>query len=124
VGETTGARRPQPKKPDVGADAFFDLDLRIGRVLEVEEFPEARKPAWKLTVDFGPDVGVLRTSAQIKTYSVEELRGRLVVGAINLGRKRIAGFPSDFLVLGGIDRDGVVRLLSVDRGVEPGDSVA
>ena len=124
MGETTGARGPQPKKPDVGPEAFFDLDLRIGRVLEVEEFPEARKPAWKLTVDFGPDVGVLRTSAQIKTYSADELRGRLVVGAINLGRKRIAGFPSEFLVLGGIDGSGIVRLLDVDEGVEPGDPVA
>jgi tRNA-binding protein len=114
----------QPKKADVDSGAFFDLDLRIGRVVEVEEFPEARKPAWKLTVDFGPDVGTLRTSAQIKTYSREELEGRLVVGAINLGKKRIAGFTSEFLVLGGIDDAGVVRLLNVDDGVKPGDHVA
>jgi tRNA-binding protein len=112
-----------PRKPDVGADAFFALDLRVGRVVGVEPFPEARAPAWKLTVDFGPDVGVLRTSAQVTNYSAEELDGRLVVGAINLGSKRIAGFRSEFLVLGGISSDGVVHLLEVDD-VAPGDPVA
>ena len=112
-----------PRKPDVGADAFFALDLRVGRVLEVEPFPEARAPAWKLTVDFGPDVGTLRTSAQVTNYAADELEGRLVVGAVNLGSKRIAGFKSEFLVLGGISDDGVVHLLAVE-GVEPGDPVA
>jgi tRNA-binding protein len=112
-----------PRKPDVGADAFFALDLRVGRVVEVEPFPEARHPAWKLSVDFGPEVGVLRTSAQVTNYGADELEGRLVVGAVNLGSKRIAGFKSEFLVLGGIDPDGVVHLLAVD-GVGPGDPVA
>ncbi len=111
------------RKPDVGADAFFALDLRVGRVVEVVDFPEARRPAWKLRVDFGPDVGVLQTSAQVTNYGADELTGRLVVGAINLGPKRIAGFRSEFLVLGGITPDGVVHLLAVD-GVEPGDPVA
>lgn len=110
------------RKPDIGA-AFFDVDMRVGRVVAVAEFPEARKPAWKLTVDFGPDVGHLQTSAQITNYSREELIGRLVVGAINLGAKRIAGFRSEFLVLGGLEPDGTVHLLSVD-GVEPGAPVA
>ena len=112
-----------PRKPDVGADAFFALDLRVGRVLEVDPFPEARRPAWQLTVDFGPEVGVLRTSAQITNYGADDLVDRLVVGAVNLGAKRIAGFRSEFLVLGGIDADGLVHLLSVD-GVVPGDPVA
>lgn len=115
-------RNDRQRKPDIGA-AFFDVDLRIGRVVAVADFAEARVPAWKLTVDFGPDVGHLQTSAQIKNYSVEELIGRLVVGAINLGPKRIAGFRSEFLVLGGLDSAGVVHLLSVD-GVEPGATVA
>lgn len=110
------------RKPDVGA-AFFDVDLRVGRVVSVEDFPEVRTPAWKLTVDFGPDVGRLRTSAQITNYSAHELAGRLVVGAINLGPKRIAGFRSEFLVLGGLEPDGTVHLLSVD-GVEPGAPIA
>lgn len=120
----TGPAEKPARKSDVGAPAFFDLDLRIGRVVAVEDFPEARQPAWKLTVDFGPGIGELRTSAQIKTYTDEELTDRLVVGAINLGTKRIAGFTSEFLILGGIDEGGTVRLLSVDAGTEPGDPVA
>ncbi len=113
---------PSQRKPDIGA-AFFDVDLRVGRVVAVADFVEARVPAWKLTVDFGPDVGLLRTSAQVTNYSEEELIGRLVVGAINLGAKRIAGFRSEFLVLGGLERSGTVHLLSVE-GVEPGATVA
>ena len=113
-----------PRKDDVGADGFFALDLRVGRVVDVEPFPEARKPAWKLTVDFGPVVGTLRTSAQITNYAADELVGRLVVGALNLGRKRIAGFTSEFLVLGSLDPDGTVRLLGLEAGVQPGAPVA
>ena len=112
---------PKQRKPDIGG-AFFDVDLRVGRVVGVEDFAEARAPAWKLTVDFGPDVGLLRTSAQVTNYTEEELIGRLVVGAINLGAKRIAGFRSEFLVLGGLERSGTVHLLSVE-GVEPGATV-
>ncbi|MEA2477829.1 MAG: tRNA-binding protein [Actinomycetota bacterium] len=108
------------RKDDVSADEFFAIDMRVGRVVSVAEFPEARKPAWKLEVDFGPVVGHLRTSAQITNYAREELEGRLVVGAINLGRKRIAGFASEFLVLGSMDPDGRVRLLQVEDGVDPG----
>ncbi len=93
-------------------------------MLDVEPFPEARKPAWKLTVDFGPVVGTLRTSAQITNYTADELRDRLVVGAINLGAKRIAGFTSEFLVLGSLDPDGTVRLLQVEDDVQPGAPVA
>ena len=113
-----------PQKEDIGGDAFFALDQRVGRVTGVEEFPEARKPAWKLTVDFGPVVGTLRTSAQITNYSKDELQGRLVVGAINLGKKKIAGFTSEFLVLGALDPDGTVRLLKVEDGVQPGSPIA
>jgi len=110
--------------PEVHADTFFALDLRAGRVLEVEPFPEARTPAWKLTVDFGPGIGPLRTSAQITNYTADELVGRLVVGAINLGPKRIAGFTSQFLVLGAIDPDGTVRLLQLEPDVQPGAPIA
>ena len=113
-----------PRKAEVGADGFFALDLRAGRVLEVEPFPEARKPAWKLTVDFGPVIGQLRTSAQVTNYDADELRGRLVVGAVNLGTKRIAGFTSEFLVLGALDPDGTVRLLQLEDDVQPGAPVA
>lgn len=113
-----------PKKDDIGADGFFAVDMRVGRIVEVEDFPGARKPAWKLTVDFGPLIGTLRTSAQVKNYSKDELEGRLVVGAVNLGAKRIAGFKSEFLVLGAMDPDGTVRLLRVEEDVQPGAPIA
>jgi tRNA-binding protein len=113
-----------PRKEPVGTDGFFALDLRAGRVVDVEPFPEARKAAWKLTVDFGPVVGRLRTSAQITNYEARDLEGRLVVGAINLGTKRIAGFTSEFLVLGALDPDGTVRLLQLEPDVQPGAPVA
>ena len=112
------------KKDDIGIDAFFALDLRTGRVVEVEDFPEARKPAYKLTVDFGPRVGTLTTSAQVTNYTKAELRGRMIVGAINLGSKRIAGFESQFLILGSLDPDGTVRLLHLEDDVEPGAPIA
>jgi tRNA-binding protein len=113
-----------PKKADVGIDAFFALDLRAGRVVEVADFPEARKPSLKITVDFGPLVGTLSSSAQITNYSKGDLMNRMVVAAINLGSKRIAGFKSEFLVLGALDPDGTVRLLGVEPGVEPGAPIA
>ena len=108
----------------IAFDDFMKVDIRVGEVLAVDPFPEARKPAWKLTVDFGPVVGSLRTSAQITNYTAEDLRGRLVVGALNLGTKRIAGFTSEFLVLGSLDPDGTVRLLQLEDDVQPGAPVA
>ncbi len=111
------------RRPDIGG-AFFSVDMRAGRIVEVEPFPQARKPAYKLAVDFGPVVGVLKTSAQVTNYSIEELRGRLVVGAVNLGAKRIAGFKSEFLVLGALDPDGTVRLLALEPSVQPGAPIA
>lgn len=110
-------------KPAVSSEAFFALDLRVGRIRRVDAFPEARRPAWKVEVDFGP-LGTLRTSAQVVHYSAEELVDRLVVGAVNLGSKRIAGFKSEFLLLGAIGEDGVVRLLRVEDDARPGDPVA
>ncbi len=113
-----------PRKDDIGAAAFFAVDMRAGVVVDVDDFPQARKPAWKLTVDFGPLIGQLRTSAQIRNYSRDELLGRTVVGAVNLGTKRIAGFVSQFLVLGALDPDGTVRLLELPPGVQPGAPIA
>lgn len=113
-----------PLKEDIGADAFFAVDMRVGRIVEVEGFPQARKPSLKLTVDFGPVVGVLKTSAQVTNYTQDELTGRLVVGAINLGARRIAGFKSEFLILGAMEPDGTVRLLRVEPDVEPGAPIA
>jgi tRNA-binding protein len=113
-----------PRKDEVGIDAFFTLDLRTGRVLEAEPLEGARKPAYKIKVDFGPTVGVLQSSAQITNYPIDELIGRMVVGAINLGTKRIAGFKSEFLILGALDPDGTVQLLELREGVEPGAPIA
>jgi tRNA-binding protein len=112
------------KKEDVDPGVFFRLDIRAGRVVSVEDFPEAKNPAWRIRVDFGPIVGVLQSSAQIKNYSEEDLVGRLVVGAVNLGTKRIAGFDSQFLILGALDPDGTVRLLALEDAVQPGAPIA
>jgi tRNA-binding protein len=112
------------RKPDVGSEAFGALDLRAGRIIAVDEFPRARKPSWRIQVDFGPLVGALWSSAQITNYSRDQLMGRMVVAAINLGPKRIAGWTSEFLVLGALDPDGTVRLLQVEDGVEPGAPIA
>jgi tRNA-binding protein len=98
--------------------------MRVGRVLEVEEFPEARVPAWKLTIDFGPEIGQKRSSAQITHYAREQLLGRLVVGVVNFPPKRIAGFPSEVLVLGALDDEKGVVLLAPDSDVQPGDPIA
>ena len=103
---------------------FQAVDIRVGTVTAVEEFPEARVPAWKLTVDFGPELGTKHSSAQITHYTREALLDRLVVGVVNFPPKRIAGFPSEVLVLGALDDDGGVVLLAPDAEVEPGDPIA
>jgi tRNA-binding protein len=110
----------------VGAtiDDFQRLDMRVGRVLEVEEFPEARVPAWKLTVDFGEEIGTKRSSAQITHYPPSELVGRLVVGVVNFPPRRIAGFPSEVLVLGAMDPEKGVVLLEPDDDVVLGSRIA
>ena len=110
--------------PEASFEDFRKIDMRVGRVLAVEEFPEARMPAWKLTIDFGPELGEKRSSAQITHYGREELVGRLVVGVVNFPPKRIAGFPSEVLVLGALDDDKGVVLLAPDADVAPGDPIA
>ena len=102
---------------------FQRIDMRVGRVLEVEDFPEARQPAWKLRIDFGSEVGEKRSSAQITHYPREELLDTLVVGVVNFPPRRIAGFPSEVLVLGALDEDHGVVLLRPDRDCAPGDRI-
>lgn len=101
-------------------EQFQAVDMRVGRVLAVDEFPEARKPAWKLTIDFGAEIGVKRSSAQITHYAPEELRGTLVVGVVNFPPRQIGRFFSEVLVLGALDPERGVVLLRPDRGAEPG----
>lgn len=102
---------------------FQKLDIRVGRVLTSEEFPEARHPAYKLTIDFGP-LGTKQSSAQITDlYRAEELVDRLVVAVVNFPPKQIATFMSEVLVLGALEEDGVV-LLQPDADVRPGTKIA
>jgi tRNA-binding protein len=96
---------------EISFDDFLAVDMRVGRVVGVDEFPEARKPAWKLTIDFGPEVGTKRSSAQITNYAREELEGRLIVAVVNFPPRRIGPFLSEVLVLGASDADGRIILL-------------
>jgi tRNA-binding protein len=107
------------------ADGFFATDIRVGTILEAHPFPEARKPAIKLKIDFGPELGIKWSSAQITTYyTPETLVGRQVVAATNLGAKRIAGLTSEVLVLGAMETPTTVVLLAVDRPVQNGLRIA
>lgn len=92
-------------------EQFVAVDMRVGRVLAVDEFPEARKPAWRLTIDFGPEVGVKRSSAQVTNYGRDELEGRLVVAVVNFPPRQIGPVRSEVLVLGATDQEGRVILL-------------
>jgi tRNA-binding protein len=108
---------------EITFDDFLAVDMRVGRVLAVEEFPEARKPAWKLRIDFGPEIGERRSSAQITNYAREELEGRLVVAVVNFPPRQIGPVRSEVLVLGAM-RGGTVILLEPREGAEPGDRIA
>ena len=104
---------------------FAALDMRVGTVRNAEPFPEARKPAIKLLIDFGPELGLKRSSAQLTShYTAEQLVGRQIVAAVNLGTRRIAGFDSEVLVLGAVPEAGNVILLSPDQRVPDGTRVA
>jgi len=108
----------------IEAGQFHAVDMRVGRVVSVEEFPEARVPAWKLLIDFGPEIGVKRSSAQITHYSREQLEGSLVVGVVNLVPRVIARFKSEVLVLGALDETEGVVLLRPDKDVALGSRIA
>ena len=101
-------------------DQFLAVDMRVGRIVKVEDFPEARKPAWKLTIDFGPEIGVKQSSAQITHYGREELEDTLVVAVVNFPPRQIGPIRSEVLVLGALDEERGVVLLRPDRGATPG----
>ena len=103
---------------------FEKLDMRVGRIVSVEDFPQARTPAWKLRIDFGPQIGEKRSSAQITNYTREQLEGRLVVAVVNFPPRQIGPVRSEVLVLGAVADDHPVLLLMPDAGSQPGDRVA
>ena len=106
---------------DLAWDEFMRVDVRVGRIVEAEDFPEARNPAWKLRVDFGAQIGVRRSSAQITSYARDELVGRLVVAVVNFPPKQIGPVRSECLVLGTYAADGTVLLLAPELEAELGD---
>lgn len=111
----------------VTIDVFDRIDMRVGRIIDCQPFPQARKPSYKLTLDFGP-LGTRQSSAQLTAhYAPDDLIGRLVVAVVNFPPRKIAGFSSEVLVLGvpgqGVARQGTVVLLTPDKEVEPGARV-
>ena len=102
-------------------DEFEQVELRTGTIIDVQEFPEARKPAYKVYADFGKELGVLKSSAQItKLYSCEDLMGKQIVGVVNFPRKQIGPFMSEFLLTGFTQKDGSVVIAQTERRVEDG----
>ncbi len=104
-------------------DDFDRIDMRVGRIVGVEDFPEARKPAWKLRIDFGEQLGEKRSSAQVTNYSREELEGRLVIAVVNFPPRRIGPVTSEVLVLGAPDANGNVILLEPESEVPLGGRI-
>ena len=103
---------------------FEKVDMRVGRIVLVEDFPEARRPAWKLRIDFGSEIGEKRSSAQITNYTRVQLEGRLVVAVVNFPPRQIGPVRSEVLVLGAVAEGHPVLLLEPDAGSEPGDRIA
>ena len=110
-----------PAAGQIAFDDFMKVDIRVGQVVKAEPFPEARKPAYRLTIDFGPDIGVKRSSAQItKHYTLDELQGRKVAAVVNFPPRQIGPMMSEVLTLGFPDAEGEVVLIGVDREVPVG----
>ena len=99
---------------------FEKVDIRVGRIVKVEDFPQARKPAYKLTIDFGSEIGIKRSSAQVTNYTKEELLGKQVMGVVNFPPRQIGPFFSEVLTLGVPDDNGNVILLSPTKEVPLG----
>ena len=105
----------------ISIDEFLKVDVRVGRIIAVDDFPEARKPAWKLTIDFGDTIGIKKSSAQIvSNYSKEDLLNRLILAVVNFPPRQIGPFMSEVLTLGFSDASGNVVLAAVERDVPLG----
>jgi tRNA-binding protein len=121
-GHEEGRRMTEPLKDPIAYDDFTRIDMRVGRVLEVQPFPRARNPSYKVRVDLGP-LGEKWSSAQITSYAPEDLVGTLVVCVANFPPRNIAGFQSEVLILGAADPEGKVKVLTVRGEVELGSPV-
>ena len=111
----------EPSVAEIGFDEFQKVDIRAGKVVRAEPYPEARKPALKLWVDFGPEIGERKSSAQITThYQPQDLIGRQVLAVVNFPPRQIGKFLSEILVLGVPDENGEVVLVRPDAAVPPG----
>ena len=103
---------------------FFELDIRVGKIINAEIFEEAKKPAYKLTIDFCNLIGTKKTSAQITNYKLDELQEKTCIAVINLGNKQIGPFMSECLILGSISKNGDVLLLQPSSEAELGDKIS
>ncbi len=111
-------------EPEIDYAQFAAVEMRIGRIIEVGDFPEARQPAWKLRIDFGPEIGTRSSSARITNYSRDQLEGSLIAAVTNFPPRQIGPLRSEVLVLGALNEDQGVVLLRPDRDVELGDRIA
>ena len=115
---------PDGRLAAITYDDFDKVDIRVGRILRAEEFPEARKPAYRLTIDFGPEIGTKTSSAQLtRRYALEDLPGRLVLAVVNFPPRQIGPFMSEVLTLGVPDSEGAVVLIAPERTVPIGGRI-